>query len=350
MIENKKPVNVKDVAKLANVSLASVDRVLHNRPGVSAKTKEKVHKAIKKLNYQPNILASNLSKKKTYVFGALLPRVSSQSSYWGLPLKGIQKADKELDQYAVKVKTFLYDQGEKNEIRAQILKIINSNIDGLVLTPKFADDTEILLQDCNEKQRPYVFIDSNNQDKKSLCSIEQPLYESGQLAGQLFSFGFQKGKILILHFKDAMDSNVIINTKIKGIVDFLKEVKSNISIMKIVISDFDQKSIKTIVDKALSDNPDVNGVFIPNSKIGLIAKYFESKNENKIQLIGYDYLDENCGYIENDIIDFLICQKPEWQGYQAIQKLFKHLVLKRDVKQKVIVPLDIITKKNYKFY
>jgi len=323
---------------------------LHNRPGVSAKTKEKVHRAIKKLNYQPNFLASNLSKKKTYVFGVLLPRVSSRSSYWGLPLKGVQKADKELNEYAVRVKTFLYDQGDKKEIRAQILKIINSNIDGLVLTPKFADDTEILLQDCNEKQRPYVFIDSNIQDKKSLCSIEQPLYESGQLAGQLFSFGFQQGKILILHFKDAMDSDSIINIKIKGVEDFLKEVKSNISIVKLVITNFDRKSIKSIIDKTLADNPDVNGVFIPNSKIGLIASYFESQNENKINLIGYDYLDENCEYIENGIIDFLICQKPEWQGYTAIHKLFKHLVLKKDVRQKVIVPLDIITKKNYKYY
>lgn len=350
MIENKKPVSVKDVAKLANVSLASVDRVIHNRPGVSAKTKEKVNKAIKKLNYQPNILASHLSKKKTYVFGALLPRVSQRSSYWDLPLRGIQKAHKELDQYAVKIETFLYDQDDKKEIRAQILKIINSNIDGLVLTPKFADDTEILLQDCNEKQRPYVFIDSNIQDKESLCSIEQPLYESGQLAGQLFSFGFQEGKILILHFKDAMDSNSIINTKIKGVVDFLEEIKSAISIIKIVITDFDQKNIKTIVDKALAKNPDVKGVFIPNSKTGLIAEYFKSNKNTKIHLIGYDHLEENRAYIENGIIDFLICQKPEWQGYKAIRELFKHLVLKKDVEKKVIIPLDIITKKNFKYY
>lgn len=349
-MDYSKPVSVKDVAKMANVSLASVDRVIHNRSGVSAKTREKVLKAIKKLNYKPNFLASNLSKKKTFVFGVLLPRVSTRSSYWDLPLIGIKKAQKELDQYAIEVETFLYDQEDKKEIRAQILKIINSNIDGLVLTPKFADDTEILLQDCIYKQRPYVLIDSNIQEKESLCSIEQPLYESGQLAAQLFCFGFQQGKILIVHFKDAMDSEKIIDTKVKGVVDFLKEMNSGVSIEKLVITEFNEEHIKEIVDKALLEHPEVKGVFIPNSKTGLIARYFNNRQGNNISLIGYDHLNENCDYIEKGVIDFLICQKPEWQGYKAIYKLFKHLVLKKNVAQKVIVPLDIITKKNYKYY
>jgi LacI family transcriptional regulator len=51
MIENKKSVNLKDVAKLANVTLASVDRVINGRSGVSEKTKEKVQKAIKNLTF-----------------------------------------------------------------------------------------------------------------------------------------------------------------------------------------------------------------------------------------------------------------------------------------------------------
>lgn len=350
MSEAKKAVNVKDVAKLAKVSLASVDRVIHNRPGVSKKTQEKVNKAINKLNYQPNILASNLSKKKAYVFAVLLPRAAVNSSYWSLPLKGVKKAQAELNQYNITIKTHLFEQGDKNEVRTQILKIINSKIDGLVLTPKFASETDILLQDCKHKNIPYVFIDSNIQKKESLCNIEHPLYESGQLAAQLFNFTFQEGKILILHFKDTMDSDYIVNTKVKGAIDFLKEIKSNITIKKIVIDKFTTNNVTTIINKILIQNPETKGVFIPNSKIRLIAQYFENNNKNKVYLIGYDLLEENSQYLEKGIIDFLICQKPEWQGYKAIHKLFKHIVLKKNVNNKVIVPLDIITQKNYKYY
>ncbi|MDR1656541.1 MAG: LacI family DNA-binding transcriptional regulator [Deltaproteobacteria bacterium] len=61
-----KKATINDVAKAARVSVATVDRVLNHRAGVRLQTVEKVHKAILKLNYKPNILSGNLSKGRTY--------------------------------------------------------------------------------------------------------------------------------------------------------------------------------------------------------------------------------------------------------------------------------------------
>lgn len=343
-------VGIKDVAKAAKVALATVDRVIHGRTGVSEKTKNKVLKVIDELGYRPNIMASNLSKSKKFVLGVLLPNVSSRSSYWEFPLKGIQKAQKELEQYKIKIETYLYDQGDNTEIRKQILKVINSDIDGLVLTPKFAEEIDILLQDCKEKNRPYVFIDSTIQEKDSLCSIQQPLYESGELAAQLFDYCFDEGEILILHFKDQMDTEAIINLKVKGLKEHLKEKAASVSTKKEVITEFDEKNVKSVLDKVFDENPNIKGIFIPNSKIGFVANYLAKKKEQKIYLIGYDYLTENIKFLDQEIIDFLICQRPEEQGYQAIFKLFEHVVLRKEVENEIIMPLDIITRKNYKYY
>jgi len=350
-MENENQViGIKDVAKAANVALATVDRVIHGRTGVSKKTKDKVLKVIEELGYKPNIMASNLSKGKKFVLGVLLPYASSKSSYWELPMKGIVKAQKELEQYKIKIETYLYNQNESIEVRKQILKAINSNIDGLVLTPKFADEIEILLQDCKEKKRPYVFIDSNNKEKDSLCSIQQPLYESGQLAAQLFDYCFNEGEILILHLKDEMDTEAIRNLKVKGVNDYLEEKASLVSTKKIVITDFDENNVKEILDKTLIDNPNIKGIFIPNSKIKYVANYLKKNQEQKIYLIGYDFLTENIEFLDKEIIDFLICQRPEEQGYQAVFKLFEHIVLRKEVESEMIMPLDIITRKNYKYY
>lgn len=343
-------VGIKDVAKAANVALATVDRVIHGRTGVSKKTKDKVLKVIEELGYKPNIMASNLSKGKRFVLGVLLPYASAKSSYWELPMKGIIKAQKELEQYKIKIETYLYNQDESLEVRKQILKVINSNIDGLVLTPKFADEIEILLQDCKEKNRPYVFIDSNIKEKDSLCSIQQPLYESGQLAAQLFNYCFNKGEILILHFKDEMDTEAIRNLKVKGVDDYLIEKRSPVSTKKVVITDFSEENVKTTLDKTFKENPNIKGVFIPNSKIRYAANYLEKNQERKIHLIGYDFLTENIEFLDKEIIDFLICQRPEEQGYQSIFKLFEHIVLRKEVENEMIMPLDIITRKNYKYY
>ena len=54
-------VTIKDVAKEANVATSTVSRVLSNSPRISEETKKKVNKAIKKLNYTPNVVARGLA-------------------------------------------------------------------------------------------------------------------------------------------------------------------------------------------------------------------------------------------------------------------------------------------------
>ena len=66
-------VTIKDVAKEANVATSTVSRVLSNSPKISEKTKEKVHEAIKKLNYKPNAIARSLANNKTRILGVVLP-------------------------------------------------------------------------------------------------------------------------------------------------------------------------------------------------------------------------------------------------------------------------------------
>ena len=69
-------VGVKEIARRAKVSIATVDRVLHDRQGVSLKTKEKIQQIIKELNYQPNIVARALASRKKLKFAILIPASS----------------------------------------------------------------------------------------------------------------------------------------------------------------------------------------------------------------------------------------------------------------------------------
>ena len=51
-------IRIKDIALKAGVSVGTVDRVLHKRPNVSEKVREKVEKVLKEQNYEPNMYAS----------------------------------------------------------------------------------------------------------------------------------------------------------------------------------------------------------------------------------------------------------------------------------------------------
>lgn len=64
---------IRDVARAAGVSLATVDRVLNRRAGVRAKTVAKVEEAMQRLDFTRDITAANLSKKRRYRLSFLLP-------------------------------------------------------------------------------------------------------------------------------------------------------------------------------------------------------------------------------------------------------------------------------------
>ena len=61
-------IRIKDIAERAGVSVGTVDRVLHNRPNVSPKAREKVEAALKEVDYHPNMYASALAYNKSYIF------------------------------------------------------------------------------------------------------------------------------------------------------------------------------------------------------------------------------------------------------------------------------------------
>jgi LacI family transcriptional regulator len=70
--------SIKDVAKEAGVSIATVSRVLNDVDVVNEETKKKVQEAIKKLSYRPNIVARSLKTQKSRTIGIIIPDISNQ--------------------------------------------------------------------------------------------------------------------------------------------------------------------------------------------------------------------------------------------------------------------------------
>lgn len=69
--------NIRDVAKLAGVSISTVSRTLSNRVFVEESTRQKVLEAVRQLNYRPNLMAKGLKEGKSQTFGFLVPDINS---------------------------------------------------------------------------------------------------------------------------------------------------------------------------------------------------------------------------------------------------------------------------------
>ena len=95
---NKK-IGVKDIAAKAEVSIGTVDRVLHNRGEVKEETRKRVMDIVIELGYKPNLLAKSLSSKKTTRIAIIIPDSSDNNPYWEKPIQGIKMAAEELENY-----------------------------------------------------------------------------------------------------------------------------------------------------------------------------------------------------------------------------------------------------------
>src|SRR6185295_15508890 len=86
-----KPVSLRDVAKMAKVSVATVSMVLNDNPRISRATHMRVQRLMDRMGYQPNRLAQSLSGRYTQVLAVLLPalRHAFADAYFGELISGI---------------------------------------------------------------------------------------------------------------------------------------------------------------------------------------------------------------------------------------------------------------------
>jgi len=122
-------INIKDVARKAGVSTATVSRVLGDFPGVRKKTRKKVLKAVKELNYEVNAVARSLRQKKTNSIGIIVGNVLSQ--FYSVIAKSVEDTANKFG-----YNTFLCNGDENSEKELNYLKVLMSNrVDGIILTP-----------------------------------------------------------------------------------------------------------------------------------------------------------------------------------------------------------------------
>lgn len=342
---------IKEIARRANVAIATVDRVIHNRKGVSKKTHEKITAIMSELNYQPNILARRLASKKVYHFAILLPKVSEETDFWEAPLKGIERAESEISQYGVEIQKYFFDLNSKDSFNEQAAIILKDKVDGLLVAPSFIEESVNLVNVCKERDIPYVFINSDIESQENICYIGPHLFQSGYLAAHLMKYCiFGEGKILVVNISKELDDHHHVIRIEEGFRTYFKEKKNNNEIIKIDIRKTDYSSIAKNISLVFEQNKDIKAIFATNSRVSSVAKYMEKVGIEDTILVGFDFLRENIKYLKNGTIDFLICQRPEMQGYQGIMALYQMLILGVSIEKINYMPNDIVTKENYIFY
>jgi len=350
MDDGKELVGVKEIARRANVSIGTVDRVLNNRTGVSPKTKALILDIIKELDYHPNIWARRLASRKVLVIAVLIPSASHETDYWRSPLNGIMEAEAEVKPFGIVIEQYLFDQNDKASFKVQAKAILKKHVDGVLVAPMFIDEASKFADDCKNKHIPYVFINSDIPDRSGLCYIGPDLFRSGSLGAHLISYLVNKNdKILIVNISKEIDNLHHLLRKEEGFRDYFESHNLKNPLIKVDIRGTDQEFIKRELT-AILHKEDIKAMYVSNSRVSSVAAYLTETGRTNIKLIGYDFLEKNVNYLKDGVIEFLISQKPKEQGYRGIMTLYNHLVHSANIDKAYYMPIDIITKENYLFY
>ena len=345
----RKNIRIKDIALRAGVSIGTVDRVLHKRGEVSPETKARIQQIIDDLDYRPNLLASSLASMKSKVFATLMPKAVSSDSYWSKPQFGVEKAMNQFKAYGVRIQQFYFEMDDSASFSSEAEKLLLASPDGVMLAPWAKREALQLTRKLDELQIPYIFIDANLQESNPAGFVVQSSFDSGFLAAKLIDWGVKdQSLILLIHAARESDNASHLLQRERGFMRYFEEKESNHRIIKMEISGCTDEIFTHLSDMGL-DPCEVKGVFVTNSKVHLAAGCFKLKCLTP-KIVGYDLIPQNITLLKEGKIDFLICQKPELQGFHAIQLLFDFVVRKEPIRKENYTSIDLITKENIDFY
>ena len=299
---------------------------------------------IKEYGYKKNIFASNLAFNKKFKFAVFLPK-NENIEYWQAPIIGIKKAAEELANFGVTIDYFFFDYNITS-FKKTASKVLKLEHDGLLFAPIFYEESVSFLTEYKKKDSAIVMIDSNLPEIKDVAYIGQDSYQSGFLGGKLISYGIKNdSNVLILKINQNVESTSRTNVflqRIKGFYAFFNEKQG------LPKFNFTEINIKYDIENQLTVDmfKEIDCVFIPNSRVYIVAKFIKENNLKNIRIVGYELLKHNLEYLNEGIIDFLIHQKPEEQGYMGINHLYKKSVLKEPVEDLYNMPLEIIVQEN----
>ena len=350
---NKLPerIRIKDIARLADVSVGTVDRVIHGRSGVSEASKKRVEEILKQLDYQPNMYASALASNKKYLFVCLLPQ-HKEGDYWTDVELGMKRAVETFSDFHITLSVMYYDQYEYSSFINAGEEILKQEPDGVLLAPTIPEMTARFTDKLQEREIPYIFIDSNVASLNPLAFFGQKSDQSGYFAARMLMLLARDEKEIVIFRKiheGIVGSNQQENREI-GFRQYMEEHHPSYNILELDLHAERNDEDNEMLDEFFRSHPTVKNGITFNSKVYIIGEYLQSHGKKDFNLIGYDLLDQNVACLKEGSVFFLIAQQPELQGANGIKALCDHLIFKKEVTCINYMPIDLLTVETIDYY
>lgn len=272
-------ITIYDVAREANVSMATVSRVVNGNPNVKPATRKKVLETIERLGYRPNAVARGLASKKTTTVGVIIPDISS--IFFSELARGI---DDIANMYKYNIILSNSDQNIDKEIKL-INSMLEKQVDGIVYMG--GKITEEHINQFKTSPVPIVLaatVDASEKTPSVNIDYEQAAFEAVQM---LLDNGNDK-----VAFVTGLEETTANALKFEGYKRALKDAEKDVQDDYLIRGDLSYQSGIKAVEVLLELNDRPSAIFVASDEIALgVIHGIQDRGlsvPNDIEVVGFD--------------------------------------------------------------
>lgn len=272
---------MRDVAKRAGVSVATVSRVINNKGKTSKATREAVLKAIEDLSYTPNVVARGLSTRRSYTVAFILPTITNP--FFPEMAKGAENVARE-NGYNV----FLCNTDDRRDILKNYIETLPSQyVDGIIINSQNIKRED--LEQLKTLGVPVVMMDRVLHDQ-NFTTITVKNREGGRIATQhLIDVGCEK----VAHIS-GLETDPNAKERLWGYLDVASK-QSWFEQSLIGQAEFSVQSGYQVAKEIFLRHNDVDGIFCANDLIAIgalkAAHEWGKKVPRDLSIVGFDGID-----------------------------------------------------------
>lgn len=346
-----KQIKIKDIAALAGVSAGTVDRVIHNRGKVSEKNRLAVEQILKEAGYRSNIHKSAISLKKEFRVIISTP-TANPGEYWGSIHKGFEHAQKEYSDINLVCSYHTYNQFDAYSCRNAFNNALKEEADAVVLGPIFNEESREFCRKLDEREIPYIFVNSMIEGTNPIASYMIDQHACGKIVGKLLNMSIPEESSVAVFDAYRIGNQQVQNQteRMKGFTDYMSSIGKLDKIKRAKYSIMEPERNEKAVLTFLEENPDVKGIAMMNSRAHIIGEILERNGIRDMSFVAFDMTSANTEMLSRGYISCIICQRPELQGFNAIEHIIEHLLYKKSSKHSILMPIDIVMQENLPYY
>jgi LacI family transcriptional regulator len=320
--EPSKPAGIKEIAEALNISIGTVDRALHARSGVSAKTRELVLETARRLQYRPNVAARSLKLNRNVRIAVHLP--SELAGFYGPVREGIRAAALASPGMRVELDFRSYPRFGQEDI-GLLQSDFEQGYDGLILAPGSPQLLDPVLRRIAARGGNVLFVATDAPRSPRLAFVGSDAFVCGSIAAELLTMRLpHDGSVVVITGDLGIEDHA---EKLRGFASTLAVMGPHLRLMPSIESHDDPRQAYRQTMALLSRKPKPSGIYISTANsLGVLEAIEEHALLGKIQVVATDLFPELLPLIESGAVFATLHQRPFTQGKVAFETLAQFLV------------------------